>query len=371
MPYKDLHSEPFDETTITKLEIFEDYAEAWIPTFVMQRSVDEIHVFDFFAGPGYDKNGVPGSPIRLLNKVNSFLGPFLNTKTKIVLHLNEFEPNKTKQEKFELLKKNCEEFLSANPKFKYFATIEYYNENAETLFFKLLPLIKKYPSLVYLDQNGIRFISPQYLQELEKLKTVDFIYFVSSSYFWRLGGTEEFKKVLDFDMEQLKADKYQNIHRNVISKIEKSLPENTTLKLFPFSLKKGANIYGIIFGAKHFRAVDKFLDIAWKRNETNGEADFDIDEDKKKEQLEMFEEKKMTKVEKFKIEVEELILSGKLKDNAEVLIHTYLSGHIPSHSSEVVRRLKKDQKISFDGKTPGINYDNVFKKQNIVKYKII
>ena len=79
----------------------------------------------------------------------------------------------------------------------------------------------------------------------------------------------------------------------------------------------------------------------------------------------------MTKVEKFKIEVEELILSGKLKDNAEVLIHTYLSGHIPSHSSEVVRRLKKDQKISFDGKTPGINYDNVFKKQNIVKYKII
>ena len=48
MPYKDLHSEPFDETTITKLEIFEDYAEAWIPTFVMQRSVDEIHVFDFF-----------------------------------------------------------------------------------------------------------------------------------------------------------------------------------------------------------------------------------------------------------------------------------------------------------------------------------
>ncbi len=29
MPYKDLHSDLFGETTITKLEIFEDYAEAW------------------------------------------------------------------------------------------------------------------------------------------------------------------------------------------------------------------------------------------------------------------------------------------------------------------------------------------------------
>lgn len=35
MAYKDLHEEPFDDSTIAKLEIFEDYAKAWIPTFVM------------------------------------------------------------------------------------------------------------------------------------------------------------------------------------------------------------------------------------------------------------------------------------------------------------------------------------------------
>ena len=32
---KNLHEKPFEETTIAKLEIFEDYAQAWIPTFVM------------------------------------------------------------------------------------------------------------------------------------------------------------------------------------------------------------------------------------------------------------------------------------------------------------------------------------------------
>ncbi len=371
MPYKDLHSEPFNETTITKLEIFEDYAEAWIPTFVMQKDIDEIHVFDFFAGPGYDQNEVPGSPIRLLKKIESYLGLFMSQKTKIVLHLNEFEPGKARQEKFELLKQNVEEFLVDHPKLKYYVSVEYYNEDAETLFFTLLPKIRSFPSLVYLDQNGVKFISKQFIQELEKLKTVDFIYFVSSSYFWRLGGTEEFKRVLDFDMDELKKGAYRNIHRTVIDALKKELPDRTTLKLFPFSLKKGPNIYGIIFGAKHFRAVDKFLDIAWKRNETNGEADFDIDQDKSKVQIDLFGGRKLTKVETFKTELQELILSGELKNNSDVLVHVYESGHYHKHATEVLKALKKEGKIDYDGKTPGINYDNVFKKKNIVSYKII
>ncbi|MGN6802351.1 MAG: hypothetical protein ACTHJN_10620, partial [Ginsengibacter sp.] len=116
MPYRDLHSKPFDETTITKLEIFQDYAHAWIPTFVMQSGIQEIHVFDFFAGPGYDKNGIPGSPIRLLENINSQLGNFFKTKTKIVLHFNEFEPGNKKQEKYKLLKQNCDEYFALNPK---------------------------------------------------------------------------------------------------------------------------------------------------------------------------------------------------------------------------------------------------------------
>ena len=90
MGYKDLHIDPFDSGTIAKLEIFEDYAQAWIPTFVMQ-SEPEIHIFDFFSGPGYDPNNIPGTPIRILQKVKEHLGNILQNKTKIVLHFNEFE----------------------------------------------------------------------------------------------------------------------------------------------------------------------------------------------------------------------------------------------------------------------------------------
>lgn len=371
MPYKDLHSEPFNETTITKLEIFEDYAEAWIPTFVMQPDIKEIHVFDFFSGPGYDKNGVAGSPIRLLQKINSQLGNFFKTSTKITVHLNEYEPNKKKQEKFELLKKNCEEYLSLNPRLMHFCNIETYNKDAEILFFELIPLIRRYPSLVYLDQNGIKFIAKEFILELEKLSTVDFIYFVSSSYFWRLGHTDEFKKVLPFDMEQLKKNKYHDIHRKVIEELNKHLPTKTRLNLFPFSLKKGTNIYGIIFGAKHHLAVDKFLSITWARNETNGEADFDIDEDYKKGQIDLFGERKMTKVENFKTELEAMLLTAKLKTNAEVLFHTYKAGHIPRHAVEVIKTLKQERKLNYDGRTPAVNYDNVIKKKKVITYQLI
>ena len=68
MAGKDLHEKPFDETTIAKLQIFEDYAQAWIPTFVMS-GTNAICIFDFFAGTGYDKNAIEGSPIRILNKI--------------------------------------------------------------------------------------------------------------------------------------------------------------------------------------------------------------------------------------------------------------------------------------------------------------
>lgn len=369
MGAKNIHNEPFDKGTITKLEIFEDYAQAWIPTFVMSE-VPEIHIFDFFSGPGYDSERVPGSPIRLLQKIDEQLGNILSKKTKIVIHLNEFEPTKRSQDKFELLKQNCSEFILQHPKFKYFLTPHYYNENAGELFFKLLPDIKKYPSLVFLDQNGVKFISQEYLTELEKLRTTDFLYFVSSSFFKRYGGTDEFKKVLEIDLKELEREEYRNIHRLVLSKIKSRLPKSTELKLFPFSIRKNSNLYGIVFGSRSYLAVDKFLSIAWKRNSLNGEADFDIDGDTPKSQLSMFPEKKMTKIDKFKNDFEVLVLNETITNNKSALIHTYSCGHIPQHAVDVIKGIKEAGKLTYDSRTPALNYDNVFRKLNLVKYSL-
>jgi three-Cys-motif partner protein len=370
MPKKDHHDKPFDKGTIVKLEIFEDYAEAWIPTFVMQ-STPVIHIFDFFSGPGFDKEGVPGSPIRLLQKIETYTGPIFQKKTKIKLYLNEFEPDRIKQPKFEELKSNCEKFIQDRPKFRHFLEVKYYNENAESLFFKLLPEIALAPSLVYLDQNGVNFISKAFVLELEKLDKTDFIYFVSSSFFKRFWATEEFRKILDFDISELEKEAYRNMHRLVLRKLKDSLPSGTNLKLFPFTLKKGSNIYGIIFGAKHPRAVDKFLAIAWERNKINGEADFDIDDDtNKKIQPDLFTGLRMTKIQKFQEDLESKILDGTLTNNLEVIIFTYENGHIPKHATDLIKKIN-GSKISYIGRTPGVTYENAFKNKNIIQYTLI
>ena len=225
MPTKNLHDKPFDESTIAKLEIFQDYAQAWIPTFVMQ-NISTISIFDFFAGTGYDKNGIAGSPIRILKKIKEQVIQIFQRKVKVVIYLNEFE-----QKKYELLKKACADYLEENDHVKSAVEIKYYNEDFEDLFPKLLPKINESPSLVYLDQNGIKFLSEKYFLEFEKTKQTDFLYFVSSSYIRRFGDSKEFKVHLDIDMTEAKKDPYKFIHRSIIKQIRGKLPINTKLKL--------------------------------------------------------------------------------------------------------------------------------------------
>lgn len=66
MAAKNLFDEPFDDGTIDKLEIFEEYFKEWLPVFLVRKKIiwNEIQIFDFFAGEGTDINGVFGSPLR-------------------------------------------------------------------------------------------------------------------------------------------------------------------------------------------------------------------------------------------------------------------------------------------------------------------
>ena len=143
MAYKDLHESPFDETTIAKLEIFEDYAQAWTPTFVMS-GVNAICIFDFFAGTGYDKSGVEGSPIRILNKIKEQIGNIFQKKVRVKVYFNEWEPNKKDQKKFELLQAACNEYLEKNSDVRRAIELNLHNEDFEILFQRLLPTIKEF-----------------------------------------------------------------------------------------------------------------------------------------------------------------------------------------------------------------------------------
>ena len=71
---RDIHKEAFDEGTQAKLAIFEDYLKEWLPVFLSKRDIfwNTINIFDFFAGPGSDPNGIKGTPLIITSELKHY-----------------------------------------------------------------------------------------------------------------------------------------------------------------------------------------------------------------------------------------------------------------------------------------------------------
>ena len=368
MPGKNIHKEPFDEGTITKLEIFQQYAREWLPVFV-QTQRKKVYIFDFFAGTGYDVEGVAGSPIRILEEIKGQIENIKKNGILIHVFLNEYNKKKQKQ-----LIEAIKGYLNEHSEFQCLKNIKihYFCKDFETLYDELEPLIGQCPSLVYLDQNGIKFIADKYFMNITGKSQTDFFYYLSSSFFVRFGDTPEFKAIVpQATMEEIKEKPYKYIHNEILNYLRSKLPQGSEVRLYPFTIKKNAGVYGIIFGATHIRAADKFLKLAWKINELNGSANFDIDDDSAKNQLELFGPQPIKKVDAFKQELRNEILAGRINNNKEAFVFTTEKGHIGRHAREEIVEMKRKKLLMYDDVSPKVNYEAAFKRNEIVEFKIV
>lgn len=369
MPVKNLFKEPFDEGTIAKLEIFENYLDSWLPTFILSDYKKPIQVFDLFAGAGYDKNHVEGSTLRSLKIIRKH-APILRNKNKIVhLYINDinsdFISNLT-----EYCNDKIEEY-SINDVVKLIISNISFMEFLKTN----KSLLESGCNLIFIDQNGFKEVSENVFNFLICLDTTEFLFFISSSYIHRFADETEVQKFhRKFDFEKIKNSNRKVIHNVICREFEKYVPSKIKqYSLIPFSIMKkdNNNVYGLIFVSKHIRGADKFLDVAWKMNIINGNANFDIDDDSKKYQLDIFKGKLLTKIEAFQNNLEELILSKKLLSNLDVYMHTLNEGHIPKHAYNKIQKMKKDKLIDYDGKSPLVNYKQTIKENRIIKFRVL
>ncbi len=368
MPRKDLHEKPFDEATLTKLDIFERYLEAWLPTFLYSKIPGTIQIWDFFAGQGYDVKGQKGSPARIIDVIKRFEADILKSGKKIRVVLNETDPDK-----FDLLKTTIGKEFDALANIKHLIQIEFFKVEFQNLYKSQTAELQKGNNLIFLDQNGVKEVTEKIFLELCNLKTTDFLFFISSSYFTRFA--DDFKKIHPkLDVEEIRRSKYKKLHLTVLNLYKNYLVDakRQDVFLFPFSLLKptttGYNIYGLIFGAKHILAAHKFLVIAWDKNKLNGQANYDIENDAGASQMDLFTGSKcLTKIEKFQKELEAEILSGRINNNVKTFLYTESNGHIPKHAEELLQTLKHAGKIEYDGRT-SISYD-AYKDKKIVEFK--
>jgi len=352
MSSKDLFNQPFTEETITKLEIFEKYVESWLPVFLFN-NFKNIFIYDFFAGTGYDKLGIPGSPIRILEVINGHQEKIIRNRIKINLLLNEAD-----KEKYLSLANNVTVKLGKMQNLANYLNIDVLNEKFYELFQKKRNDFTKSANLIFLDQNGVKEISEEVFLDLISFPTTDFMFFISSSFFHRF-QSEGNRFFRSFDLDNVKGYNYFKVHKVILELYKKMIPENNNTKLYPFTIKKGPNIYGLIFGAKHLRAVDKFLRIVWNKNKLNGQANFDIENEEKNIQRDLFSDKGQTKIEKYELELEKFIFSKNEITNKELYDFTLENGHVPQHTSNKIRQMKKEKKVEYFGRTC-ISYDKCY-----------
>ena len=364
MTSKDLHKQPFSEETITKLDIFQKYLESWLPVAIQSPFITEVNICDFFAGIGRDIKGTDGSPIRIIKTIKKFEDTILKQNLKIHILFNEYIPAKCQQLRDCIAKeqetlKNLDSNLS----------IEIFNLDFKELFISKKTLLENHFNLVFLDQSGIKQITEEIFLDLTKFHRTDFMFFISSSAFKRFASHTSFQKYFpDIDLQELLMTKQNKMHRLIFQYYKSKIPNDSQIKLYPFTIKKGRNIYGLIFGSNHPLGVKKFLDIAWSTNELNGEASFDIDDDWESDQMLLFGKRKLSKIEKFQIELEEFILSKKEVSNKEVYDFTLENGHIIKNALPVFKKLEK--KISYTGHH-NISYNKCYKSKEIKMFKVL
>lgn len=341
---RDLFQKPFDDGTIDKLQIFEDYFKEWLPVFIVRKEIlwKEIQILDLFAGEGMDVNGVLGSPMIILKILNEFKESIIKSKVKVRVVINEYE-----KEKFEILTKNLESIADRS-----IYILEYYNVDFIEVFHQYYDSMRQTANFLFLDQNGIKQITEEVFGKLITLKQTDFLFFISSSYIKRFGEVEEFQRYLRITKETLEGQSYYHIHRLVLNYYRSKIPAGKKYFLAPFSIKKRTGVYGLIFGTNHTLGIEKFLNVCWKHDKLTGEANFDIDNEKiSKIQPSLFDVFNIpTKRQVFEASLRKKILEKELETDMNVYLFTLNEGFLIKDANLIMRDLAANGKIDLDFK---------------------
>ena len=352
MAKKDINKEPFHEATMLKLDIFRKCFREWFPVFVHHSSVKKIFIYDMFAGSGTDSEGNPGSPIILLEEARGnkrqHCADLAENHKHVVFGFNEKE-----KEKRELLDKATEDFLlkckSACPleKCVYSNTIYCRDASFEEIMksekFRAVLANKSYAKFVLLDQYGFSQITKDVFLKLATSPLTDFIFFISSSFIKRFRDVDAVKTYIDTNRLDFEEKKPKECHRIIADYFRNLIPADKEYYIHHFTIQKGANYYGLIFGTNHTLGMEKFVKVCWMEDENSGESNCNIDNDFEKGSL-FYNPTNTTKKIKIKEELELLILNGKIKSNIEGLKWVLSHGCEPKLFVDVAKSLVEKKK---------------------------
>lgn len=364
MAKTDIHKDAFDEGTKAKLELLKYYIRGWLPVFISDRkyTYPNIEIYDFFAGEGQDSIDTLGSPLIILDELKTYCAELVRKQIKLTLLFNDVD--NSKYQKLEISKNNFLIKCSQNnnyglcdnngalPKCPFKIKLE--NSDFTVLFNFLNVKFRSNPNIprfMFIDQYGIKQVTKNVFQDLIYLPKTDFLFFISSSYLKRFKELPEFKKYIAENNIDFSDTKPTHCHRVVFQYFKKMVTKEPYF-LGQFSIKKGPNVYGLIFGSNSHLGMRKFLDAAWKMDPFTGEANHDIDEDPIRiGQLSLDYDNSANKVKKLYFYEQCLIDFLRVsKHNKEVYVYSLEQGINIPNTNEILKRLEKEGKLMIEGK---------------------
>jgi len=336
MAHTNFHNETFDDGTRLKLEIFRGYIREWLPVFLSGTRFKEVHIYDFFSGPGTDAAGNPGSPLVILDELDKYMQSertVLAPGVKIVLHFNDIDC-----EKIATLQEIVGQRRGALP-----CEVKYTSMEFRLAFMDNLHSIQDAytANLVIMDQYGIKEVNKDVFETLVHCVATDILFFISSSFIRRFIKDESVQQHFRIPEKDIRDVDAKSIHRYICREFyQKLVPHGKKYHVVPFSIEKdgGSNIYGIIFGSGNLLGLDKFLRVCWDKDTVTGEANYDIDDDiVRSGQMALFEEHSVIKKQdQFQRALTEFIRQHK-PDNCKLYEFVLGNGFLPRHANDILR----------------------------------
>lgn len=349
---KDINKRVFDDATMLKLDIFRQYFKEWFPVVLHSHYVQRNYVYDFFAGSGKDANGNPGSPIVLLQEA---MGEKQMHCSKSFQSQVIFAFNEKAMQKSISLKKNINEHIAlclkncGRDECVYEIHVGNYDfkETLKRSNFEQILLNQNYGKFILLDQYGFKQVDNKVFQKLIKAPKTDFIFFISSSFIRRFKEHSYTKKYIETHKLNFDETKPNECHRVVANYFRDLVPRQHEYYIHHFTIKKGSNYYGLIFGSGHTLGMEKFLKVCWTIDPVAGESNFNINRDYEPGSL-FYTESETVKLTEFKSKLKNDLISGKIASNQEGLKMTLKNGVLPKVFVEVMNEIK--DKVQITGK---------------------
>lgn len=358
MAKKDINKDVFTEETMLKLELFRQCFREWYPVFVHNKFISHIFVYDMFAGSGKDIAQHPGSPIILFQEARGDKRQHCKSLLKrgipfITFGYNELdEVKRTELEsnvsaEFTLCKSQCIEKVCPFQNAFFFESQDFSSLINNRRLNQILSNAK-YAKFILLDQYGFKQINDDVFLKLVNSPTTDFIFFIASSFIKRFKDlpavTAYFKKnKISFDETQPK-----ECHKVITDYFRSLIPADKKYYLHSFTIQKGSNYYGLIFGSAHSLGMEKFVKVCWKEDRQAGESNCNLYNDFEPGTL-FYDPQYTNKKTRIIKEIKEKILNSTIKDNITGLDYALECGCEPKLFVEVMDSMIKENRVKILG----------------------